>query len=339
LLRPENPLIVKEVPVRSSTRFNRAPALVGAVALLAASLAGCSAIPGFGACQPVYESGDASSIVTASGTTPKMDFPTPLVAGTTPEVSTIDAGEGDPIRQGAQVDFDFVVENGESGEDSGSNTGRVAAGVEGNSLSEALQCARVGDRLALVTQASDVGNGFGPGALEGIDLEQTFVIVIDVTGAYLGKADGFNQLPLDGMPTVATEVGGQPGITVPAEEPPAELRFSAIKAGDGRKLEVDDQAVLHFSLWTWPAEPGGDISPVGSTWDADRAQTLTVSSYDDGGGMPDGLVNALVGQRVGSQILVVIPPGDQGFPADQMPSGITEDSTAIFVVDILGIQK
>ncbi len=325
--------------MRHSTRSTRVPALLGAVALLTASLAGCSAIPGFGGCQPVYASGDASSIVTASGSTPRIDFPTPLVAGKTPELSTIDAGEGDPIRQGSQVDFDFVVEYGDTAEDSGSNTGRVAAGIEGNALSEALQCARVGDRLALVTRAEDVGDGFGPGALEGVDPDQTFVIVIDVTGAYLGKADGFNQLPLDGMPTVATAVDGEPGITVPAENPPTELRFSVIKGGDGHKIEADDEAVLHFSLWTWPSSPGGDIGSVGSTWDAHRAQTLTVSSYDDGGGMPEGLVNALLGQRVGSQVLVVIPPGDAGFPADQLPSGISEDSTAIFVVDILGIQK
>ena len=166
------------------------------------------------------------------------------------------------------------------------------------------------------------------------------MIVIDVTGAYLGKADGINQLPLDGMPTVVTEVDGQPGITVACRGTARQtLRFSAIKAGDGRKVEADDQVVLHFSLWTWPQSRAETSARCGSTWDADRAQTLTVTSYDDGGGMPDGLVDALVGQRVGSQILVVIPPGDEGFPADQMPSGITEDSTAIFVVDILGIQK
>ena len=42
------------------------------------------------------------------------------------------------------------------------------------------------------------------------------MVVIDVTAAYLGKADGFNQLPKDGMPTVVTAVDGTPGITVPA---------------------------------------------------------------------------------------------------------------------------
>ncbi len=325
--------------MRPSPRLHRAPVLLGATALLAASLAGCSALPGFGGCQPILTGGDASSVVTATGSTPKMDFPTPLLAGKTPEVSTIDVGEGDPIAHGSQVDYDFVVEYGDTAEDSGSNTGRVAAGISGNSVSEALQCAKVGDRLALVTSAADVGNGFGPGALDGVDPDQTFVIIIDVTGAYLGKADGFNQLPVDGMPTVVTAVDGQPGITVPAENPPKTTRHSTIKAGDGHKIAADDKAVLHFSLWTWPSSVGADIGTVGSTWEADRAQTLTVSNYADGGGMPQGLVDALIGQRVGSQVLVVIPPGDDGFPADQLPSGITADSTAIFVVDILGIQK
>ncbi|MES1169861.1 MAG: hypothetical protein ABUL47_04145, partial [Leifsonia sp.] len=66
--------------MRSSTRFKRVPALLGAVGLLTASLAGCSLIPGFGGCQPSFTSGDASSVVTASGTlgnAPTVDFPTP----------------------------------------------------------------------------------------------------------------------------------------------------------------------------------------------------------------------------------------------------------------------
>jgi peptidylprolyl isomerase len=268
-----------------------------------------------------------------------MDFPTPLLAGKTPEVSTIDVGDGRQIEHGDQVDYEFVVEYGDGAQDAGGNTGRVAAGVKGNSLSQALQCAHVGDRLALVTTAEDIGDGFGPGALDEVDPAETLVIVIDVTGAFLGKADGFNQLPLDGMPTVVTEVDGKPGITVPAEDPPKVLRHSAIKAGDGPKLKDGDQAVLHFGLWTWPTIAGDEPASVGSTWNAHRAQTLTLSSFDDGGGMPQGLVDALLGQRVGSQILVVIPPGDDGFPADQLPNGLSEDSTSIFVVDILGIQK
>jgi hypothetical protein len=38
-------------------------------------------------------------------------------------------------------------------------------------------------------------------------------------------------------------------------------------------------------------------------------------------------------------VIVVIPPGDDSFSPDNLPGGVTADSTVIFVVDILGIQK
>ncbi len=41
---------MKEVPVRHAPLLNRVPAMLGAAALLAAALAGCTSLPGFGGC-------------------------------------------------------------------------------------------------------------------------------------------------------------------------------------------------------------------------------------------------------------------------------------------------
>ena len=85
-----------------------------------------------------------------------MDFPTPLIAGTTPEVSTIEAGEGDPIRPARRSTSTFVVEYGDGrARIPAATRGQRRGGVEGNSLSEALECAHVGDRLALVTHRTE----------------------------------------------------------------------------------------------------------------------------------------------------------------------------------------
>jgi peptidylprolyl isomerase len=94
---------------------------------------------------------------------------------------------------------------------------------------------------------------------------------------------------------------------------------------------------VHYSLWTWPAVPGEEPTAVGSTWDAHQAVTLGLTDLNDGGGVPTALLDALVGQKVGSQVLAIITPGDDGFPAGQGPAG--DDATYIFVVDLLGIQK
>jgi hypothetical protein len=334
---------VKEVPVRPSTRFNRVPALFGVAALLAASLAGCTALPGFGGCDPVYTSGDSSSLVTATGSfggKPTIDFPTPLVVKT-PEVSVIDAGDGRQISDGDQVDFSFTELTGKAAEEISGDAieSRLQAGLDDDAIAEALVCAHVGDRLALVSTVEKT-HGAGSG---GADLKDsdTVVLVIDVTAAFIGKADGFNQLPKDGMPTVVTAVDGTPGISILLQDPPEDTQIGLIKAGDGAKAKKDDAVVVHYSFWTWPTTEGGEPVAVsgGSTWEKHIAQNLPLTSIADGGGVPQGLYDAILGQRVGSQVLVVIPPGDDNFSADNMPGGVTADSTVIFVVDILGIQK
>jgi peptidylprolyl isomerase len=334
---------VKEVAVRPSTRFTRAPALIGAVALLTATLAGCSLIPGYGDCKPVYTSGDSSSLVTAEGSfgvKPTVEFPTPLVV-TKPEVSVIDEGDGRQIRAGDQVDYTFAELTGKDAQDLSGDAAasRIQAGLDDDALSEALVCTHVGDRIAVVaTVEQSHGAGAGGASLADSD---TIVLVVDISAAYIGKADGFNQLPKDGMPTVVTAVDGTPGITVPAQDPPKDTQIGLIKAGDGAKVKKDEQVVLHYSFWTWPTDVGGEPVPVsgGSTWENHTAQNLPLKSIADGGGVPQGLYDAILGQRVGSQVIVVIPPGKDSFSPDNLPGGVTTDSTVIFVVDILGIQK
>jgi peptidylprolyl isomerase len=310
-----------------------------------AALAGCTAIPGLGGgCDPVYDSGDASSLVTATGAVggkPTADFPTPLVV-TSPQVSVIERGDGETIAPDSQVDYDFTLLDGKSGEvlgASGYTSGqfaRIPAGFD-VSVGEAMACATVGSRLAIVSTWADAKAAFSSDAEGSIDDDATVVVIADLKQAYLAKAEGFNQLPADGMPTVVTAVDGTPGVSVLLQEAPTSTRSSVIKAGDGATLRTDDKAVVHYSLWTWPSASGSQPTQVGSTWTSHRAVTLGLTGLADGGGVPTGLLNALVGEKVGSQVLVVLPPGDDGFPAGQGPAA--DDSTYIFVVDLLGIQE
>jgi peptidylprolyl isomerase len=50
-----------------------------------------------------------------------------------------------------------------------------------------------------------------------------------------------------------------------------------------------------------------------------------------------GFAKALIGQRVGSQVIAVIPPKD-GYPTGQAPTTVPDGSTMVFVFDILGIE-
>jgi hypothetical protein len=316
----------------------RLPALLTAAALatvLASSLTACAGVPGFGGCDPVYQPGDASELVSATGSfgaAPDVDFPTPLIVDAKPQASVLIEGDGDPIPHGGTVDFDFSLSDGKTGQVYGATDyadqpdGRLVAGKEGSSVTKALECTRVGERLALATRAEDA---YAKGTIpDGLDPDTTLVFVIDVAAGYLGKADGVNQLPQDGMPNVVTAPDGRPGITVPRTEAPDELRVSTVKAGGHETVKDGDSVVVHFSSFTWPA-PGDLANEVDSSWpripvnvEVDKGATASAAQ-----GVPPVAGAQLVGVNVGSQVLVVIPPDDQS------------SDTIIVVIDVLGIQK
>ena len=258
------------------------------------------------------------------------------------------AGKGNPVQNGDQVDYTFTIYNGKTGEKIGGATDPQRAGAvttkTSTSISKALICATAGERLSLV---STVKQAFGKGAggtqfADGL----TVVVVVDVKDHFLGKANGINQLPLDGMPDVITAVNGQPGIVIQELDKPKTLRLSTIKAGSGPAIKKNATVHLKYSGWSWPASsgdkpviwPGGTSSdgtavPDGqATWTSDQAADIKVTSS----GLPVGLYKALLGAKVGSQILAVIPPKD-GFGQSSSTYGFAPTDTVIMVIDVLGI--
>ncbi|CAN5136351.1 FKBP-type peptidyl-prolyl cis-trans isomerase [soil metagenome] len=321
--------------------MRRIPALLGAAAIVAATLAGCTALPADG-CTPPYKSGDASSIVTAPGkvgTAPTVDFPTPLISKGT-QISVVKPGKGEPIVDG-QVDYEQGLYLGSTGEQltatgyDGTSFARSGTGIKGEAIGEALQCSRVGERLVLTTTAKAALTA-DQLSQSGMADDDTLVIVLDVLARYLGKANGVNQLPLDGMPTVVTAPDGTPGIQLPEGGVPDKTRISTIKAGGGATVKKGDTVVVNFSSWIWPTTDGAEPSSFIETWSKHQATNFDLSAQ---GSLPSALVDSLVGEKVGGQVLLVMSPGKGSFAADSLPTGLTATDTVIFVIDILGTTK
>ncbi len=307
--------------------MRRSPALTATTAILAATatvvaLSGCSGfpLPGLsGGCEPAYQSGAASDLVSVAGEfadDPEASFPTPLIAPT-PEVTVAIEGEGDPLPVGGATRIAFTVYNGEDLETIvPTQRGLLIAGPKSASFTRSLECATAGSRIVLVTSAADAS----PGEPDPGTPDIYYVVVIDVLETWLGKANGINQLPVDGMPTVATAVDGQPGVVLPGEAAPTEARYSTIKAGGGATLAEGDVAVLHIRSWSWPLTIGARPVVDVDTW-AQAPQLTSVSDDNDYGPL---FAEALRGARVGSQLLMVLPPGAGGGTA------------TVYVVDVLG---
>jgi peptidylprolyl isomerase len=323
------------------TRPLRLAAVLASAALVTAGLAGCSS-GGPGGCTPGATTGAGSDSVTASGafgTQPKIRFDTPLHVSST-EVSTLIHGSGSGVVNGQELVADLTILDGTTGAvvsktdytgkaDPTGATGPanvvVSSKLPSKGLEKALLCAQAGERLAAVIPPKE---GFAAGTLgTAVKSSDSIVIVADVRKTYLARANGTNQVMSGGLPAVVLGPDGRPGISIPAEAAPTKLEVADLKKGSGPVLKRGDTAVVHYTGVLW-----SDDTVFDSTWQNGAPVDLPLKTGS--GGVVKGFVSALAGQRVGSQVLAVLPPSEAYGKTGNgtVPGG----ATLVFVVDILG---
>ncbi|GGE89575.1 FKBP-type peptidyl-prolyl cis-trans isomerase [Mycetocola zhadangensis] len=308
--------------------MQKAPALLLTAGVVLTALTGCAQAPGSD-CEAPVTSGDASNVVEATGklgTTPAVDFPTPLKTVST-QVSTLIEGDGAPIAADQLVEMSFSFYNGTTGEpvEEGAYTepGVYLPSQLLPGMAASIECATVGSRIAATMSPADAFGEAGSAQLR-VAPDDSIVMVADITDSFLAKANGA-RTPVfqSGFPSVVTAADGTPGITVPKSEAPTELKVATLKTGDGAKVSANDRVVVHYTGALWE-----DNSIFDSSW---TKGTPAVFSLD---GIVPGLASAIDGKTVGSQIIAVIPP-ELGY-GDQSAGSIPPGSTLVFVVDILG---
>lgn len=314
-------------------------ALSVAAALLI-SLAGCTTSAPSGTCTPSVTEGSASKLITADGgfgSQPTADFPTPLIAKKT-QVTVLKEGSGKRLYDGDFVQFYATQFNGETGDLSAPSASYDYPGYnltvqKDDPIDSIFECVTAGSRLAVAIA----------GAAKG---DPTTVFVIDVQTALNGKATGRNEIAQAGMPSIVTAPNGEPGFTILPVDAPTALKYSTLITGDGKKVKAGDVLFVKFSAVTWEHP-----SVISSTWDSETGNPvpITLKPYDATNtplGVAEGVVTALTGQTVGSQVLVVLPPksysnglGTNGTDSNGSPVPIQgpDGSTLVFVYDILGI--
>ncbi len=318
-------------------RVSRAVSVAVSAGVVAVALVGCSA-PARSCVNPLGSGSAAQVEVSGSlGAVPIVDFPTPFVGRDASVETAIRAVDSvAEITDGSYVDFEATLYAGTDQtvltataygqNDSEPQRFAVAAGE--NVLSDAFVCQGEGERFILTGTITDI---FGDVSGSGLDPTETVVAVFDVMKVYPRAASGLPQFGQDGMPAVTSAPDGRPGIAVPNTAPPADLRISTLIKGDGDVVSEGQTVVAHYLGVIW----GGSVFD--STWENNSPANLVAQSFIDnaGVGVVPGFAAALVGQTVGSRVLVSIPPSE-GYPAGQGPPSIPANSTMIFVIDILG---
>jgi FKBP-type peptidyl-prolyl cis-trans isomerase len=343
-------------PGRSKVGLVRKIAAIVLASAFVLSVAACSDLPAVQTnCTPAFKAGSASESLSSTGkfgAAPTAKIPTPTISSKI-ENSTLIKGKGLELGKGDIAEITSSLYNGSTGQLVGATYGsgvgkatqvQLPVGDKSTLLptdvSKALLCETVGSRIATVLTAAQVYGSASAATGQGIAAKQTMILVTDINRGYRNRATGILQPLQSGFPSVVTSGDGTPGLTLDLQEPPKTLQWELVRGGDGAKIKAGEKVLLQVQAvaWTNPA-PSGPSGTFDSTWTTHtpRFYTLKALAADaNGNALDPGSVKALVGQKVGSQVLVVVPP-KYGYPSGKAPANYPTGETLIFVYDILGV--
>lgn len=316
---------------------------LGVVASLAACAPGDSTTAEqSGDCSPTASGSASEAVKTAGdfGAKPEVTIDFPTDVSETQRTVAI-AGDGDEVAvEGATANVQFSLYSGATGEELSSTTydeaGLAPFPVDAEQflvgIVKTIQCSTAGSRVVGVIPPDESFADDAAREQLGVGADDDIVFVVDIVSvdapapAALPRADGEDQPAEDGFPTVELDDDGRPTITIPSTDPPAELAVAVLKQGDGDTVGENSDVTVHYVGMNWTT---------GEIFDESWARG-TPSTFNTGQVVP-GFKAALEGQKVGSQIIAVLPPSEGYGEAGNEGAAISGTDTIVFVVDILGI--
>jgi peptidylprolyl isomerase len=335
---------------RAAARF-AVPAALAVSAVLAVLVAGCSAkakssasttSPSSGG--PIAIGSEATSSATVSGafgSTPAIK----LVASKPPkitEVSILSRGTGAPLKIG---DLAVVDDYGRTWRSSATfqNTFTTAVppdtlpigsgALELPGLDKALVGVPTGSRV-LVVLPPDAGFANVTTTLPtGVKKTDTAVLVFDVQASFASNAGPTGATVSSGggaLPTVSGALTAKPVLSIPKTAAPTALSSTTLVQGTGATTVTGDEVVVQYL---------GEIWATGKEFDSSWSRASPAGFTIGVGDLIPAWDKALVGVKVGSRVLLVVPPADGYGSAGQTNAGISGTDTLVFVVDVLGAFK
>lgn len=284
---------------------------------------------------PAGAAADPLSGVTVSTDTsskPTVKFAKPFAVKKTAD-STVAAGTGAALAAGQTITFDYLLVDGRTGKQIQTSYGRSPASLvldtakTNKQLVTALTGETVGSRVLVGIAAKDgLAKRLNAKGVKGSD---TLLFVVDVKAVRtpLTRASGDPVPPVAGQPAVSLAADGKPTITIPSGvSAPKSLVVQPLIKGTGPVVQAGQTISVQSAGVIWDSGKQFD-----SSWDRGQPLDTVIGK----GQVLPGWDEGLVGQTVGSQVLLVIPP-DKGYGANgNSQAGIKGTDTLVFVVDIL----
>lgn len=180
-----------------------------------------------------------------------------------------------------------------------------------------------------VEMAVPPAQGYGPSGnpQAGITGTDTLVFVIDVIDVFgpTSSAHGTEVPQTDvSLPKVGVNTDGKAAaITVPKVKPPTDLVSRYIIEGSGPVVKSSGTLLLQYEGVLWDSGKEFD-----SSYQHSQLALFPLAR------LIKGWQEGLVGKKVGSRVLLVVPPS-LGYGAQGQPPTIPGDATLVFALDII----
>ncbi len=134
---------------------------------------------------------------------------------------------------------------------------------------------------------------------------------------------------VDGV-TVTGGFGAKPAVSITGKSAPGQLAQQTLTTGTGAAVDKGDTLVANYSGQTW-AGKDGKPNVFDSSFDRGKPTAFVIGT----GAVISGWDKTLVGKRLGSRVLLSIPPDDGYGSAGRPEAGIGGTDTLVFVVDLI----
>jgi FKBP-type peptidyl-prolyl cis-trans isomerase len=305
-----------------------------AIGLLAGCLAGCGGSPAQSAANP------AVAVSGAFGKNPSITIPAKkatktltvktVIHGTGPALGKTDAFVGNYVIYIWSGTSHRLAQSSFQSHEPTLFAGQLLPGLE-----KALIGQKMGSRVLAVIPPKDAFGTTGNPQV-GIKGTDTLVFVVDLIKNFKGNASASGQQVSNGggaLPKVTATAGAAPKIKVPSGKPPAKLVTKVLVKGSGPAVKAKQTVVVQYVGALWRKGKGSG-KVFDASWKRDQPFSFIIGSQPSQ--VIPGWDSGLVGQTVGSRVMLVIPPA-QGYGKNgNSQAGIKPTDDLVFVVDLLG---
>ena len=314
-----------------SRRLRRLPVLLLPL-VLGATLVACGDSDG--------DKGDSGSsdalhgikITGEVGKAPKVKWDGKLDVSKT-ATTVVSKGDGDKIATGDQVVTNIWIGNGSTQKEAyntykDGQTQTIPASADLSPVFKgAILDRTVGSRVAVTATAADAFGESG-NAQMGIGNKDTVLIVVDLMDStkVLDGPEGKDKAAPKWAPKVVEKDGKVTSLDFTGTpKPNGKLGSSALVVGEGEKVKKGQTITVNYLGQVYGAKKAFDESYSASPASFAIGVGQVVSGWD----------KTLVGQTVGSRVILTIPPAEGYGKEGNSQAGIKGTDTLYFVVDIL----